>query len=60
MQLTYREKERPSPEEAREVIREFLRQLRKVYKSRGQALKYIITTEYKDKAIHHHLIVNEI
>ena len=59
MQLTYREKERPSPEEAREVIREFLRQLRKVYKSRGQALKYIITTEYKDKAIHHHLIVNE-
>ena len=60
MQLTYRENERPMPEEAREVLREFFRQLRKVYKSRGQELKYIITTEYEDKAIHHHLIVNEI
>ncbi|MFR3120007.1 MAG: hypothetical protein ACLTOJ_22000 [[Clostridium] symbiosum] len=36
MQLTYRKNDRPTPEEAREVLREFLRQLRKIYKARGR------------------------
>lgn len=56
--LTYRKEERPNTEEARNIISQFLRKLRAVYKKHGTDLKYVLTTEYKNKAIHHHLIVN--
>lgn len=59
-QLTYRKTDRPTPPEARKQLKEFLRRLRKEYKAGGQELKYIVTTEYQGKAIHHHLIINEI
>lgn len=58
--LTYRRDERPDPEQARKILREFLRQMRKVYQTAGYVFKYIHATEYKNKAIHHHLIVNNI
>lgn len=60
MQLTYRKNERPTPNEAREYLTLFLRKLRKEFKKRGEELKYIVTTEYKRAAIHHHLVINEI
>ncbi len=56
--LTYRKEGRPTPEEAREILRKFLGKLRKEYKKHGFVLKYIHTTEYARKAIHHHLILN--
>lgn len=58
--LTYKKDLRPDPAEAKKRISKFLRVLRKEYKRMGEKLKYIITTEYKNKAIHHHLIVNGI
>lgn len=58
--LTYRRDERPTPEEAVKIINKFLTKLRKTYKSFGHQLKYILVTEYENKAIHHHLIINDI
>jgi hypothetical protein len=56
--LTYRPKNRPDPEHAKIIFAKFLRELRKLYRNNGQELKYICVTEYKNKAIHHHLIIN--
>ena len=58
--LTYKREERPDPDGARKRLRKFLRKLRLEYKRLGYELKYIITTEYKASAIHHHLVINEI
>lgn len=58
--LTYRKEERPDKEKAKELIREFLKKMRKEYKAREAPLKYIQVTEYEKKAIHHHLIINDI
>lgn len=58
--LTYKRELRPDPAEAKKRITKFLRVLRREYKRNGEELKYIIVTEYKNKAIHHHLIINGI
>ena len=58
--LTYRKEERPSAEEAKEILRKFLDRLRRKYRRQGRELKYIHVTEYKRTAIHHHLIVNNL
>lgn len=58
--LTYRRENRPAPAEAQKILAAFLQELRKRYKKAGKLLKYILVTEYKRKAIHHHLIVNNI
>lgn len=55
--LTYREE--PDYETARKHIRAFLRRLRAAYKKKGLELKYVYTTEYRGKRIHHHLIIND-
>ena len=36
----------------------FWRRLKAEYKKNGEELKYIVVTEYKNKAIHHHTIIN--
>jgi hypothetical protein len=56
--LTYEKDQRPSPEESKKELASFLRKARTLYKRGGEKLKYITVTEYKNKAIHHHLIVN--
>ena len=56
--LTYRISERPDPKTARSHLEKFLRSLRKLYGDSGEELKYICVTEYKNKAVHHHLIIN--
>lgn len=58
--LTYRKEERPSPATAKKEIKKFLDALRKEYKNIGSDLKYINVTEYRNKAIHHHLILNHV
>lgn len=58
--LTYKKELRPTPAEAKDRITKFLRVMRREYKKQGEQLKYIVVTEYKNKAIHHHLIINGI
>lgn len=58
--LTYRKGERPTPKEAKKNIKKVIDALRKEFKRLGVELKYINSTEYENKAIHHHLIVNHI
>ncbi len=58
--LTYKKELRPDQEGARKSLSQFLRKLRAVYKKHCAELKYIVTTEYKSRAIHHHLVVNNV
>lgn len=58
--LTYRKDERPTPEQAKKNIKKVIDSLRKEFKKLGVNLKYINVTEYKNKAIHHHLLINHI
>lgn len=58
--LTYRKGGRPTPEQAKENIKKLIDGLRTSYRKLGVELKYINVTEYKNKAIHHHLLINHI
>lgn len=56
--LTYRKESRPDPKEAAKNLKRFLDRMRRWYRKQESDLKYIAVTEYKKKAIHHHLILN--
>lgn len=58
--LTYRKEERPTPAGAKKNIKKLLDSLRKKYKTMGAELKYINVTEYQNKAIHHHIIIDHV
>ena len=58
--LTYREDNRPDEQQARQNMEKLLRVLRKTAKKMGTELRYIHTTEYRNAAIHHHLIVSGV
>lgn len=58
MVLTYKG-EKPSPEQAAENLRKYLRKLRAEYKKAGEELKYIWVTEYQSSRIHHHVLLNK-
>lgn len=58
--LTYKAASRPDVKEARKRLKNFLNRLRKIWKKEGQKLKYIVVTEYLNKSIHHHLILNDL
>lgn len=58
--LTYRKEERQTPAKAKKCVKALLDALRNEFKKYGEELKYIHVTEYKNKAIHHHLIINDI
>ncbi len=58
--LTYPRNKRPTPKEAKNNITKILGSMRKIYRKLGTELKYVNVTEYKNKAIHHHLIINQI
>lgn len=55
--LTYERGGRPKPEEARKDLEKFLNGVRKWFKREKRALKYVTVTEYKRKAIHHHIVL---
>jgi len=57
---TYKKDLRADPEQAKKEIKKFLRQLKAEYKKVGSELKYVQVTEYKNKVIHHHLIINNV
>lgn len=48
----------PDVEQAKKYFKKFNRKLRDFYKKLGISLKYIGTTEFKGKRIHHHLLIN--
>lgn len=50
--------DQPTLEEAKKNLGGFIRRLRAYYRSIGEELKYIATTEYRGHRIHHHLIIN--
>lgn len=58
--LTYKKEMRPDTGQAKRIISDFLSKLRREYRKCGFELKYIQTTEYLNKSIHHHLIINNI
>lgn len=58
--LTYKPENRLPEDESRKELRKFLNNLKKDYRKVGEELKYIITTEWRHTAIHHHLIINHI
>lgn len=58
MVLTYRTDARPkTPEEARRILENFKRRLRRLYRSLGTELKYVSVTEYARTSFHHHFVV---
>lgn len=57
---TYRREDRPTPADAKKNINKFIRAMRKEYKKVGAEFKYIHVTEYKNTAIHHHMIINNL
>lgn len=58
--LTYRKENRPDPQEAQKNLEDFRKAMRKKYRKAGKELRWIAVTEYKSKAIHHHMIINNI
>ena len=58
--LTYRKDERPGQEKAKKNIKKLIDGLRKEFKKVGEELKWVCVTEYLNKAIHHHLLINHI
>lgn len=59
--LTYRDADLPAKRAAAvQRVRQFLKDLRKHRTARGQALKYVYTTEEKhgEARLHHHLVIN--
>lgn len=58
--LTYRKDERPAPEQAKKNIKKLIDGLRKEFRKVGVDLKWVCVTEYLNKAIHHHLLINHI
>jgi len=55
--LTYRPSERRPPPEAQKLLSKFLEKAKAIYLADGLEFKYISVTEYKRKAIHHHLVI---
>lgn len=58
--VTYFKDIRPDIETALKQRQNMLRRFARVYEKQGLEFKYIAVTEYKNKAIHHHLIINQI
>lgn len=56
--LTYNRE--PSKEEAKDTLTKFLRNLRNYCKRNQIEFKYIHVTEYENKRIHHHVVINNL
>lgn len=50
----------PEPKEAAGNLSKFLLYLQRWYRRQGKELRYVKVTEYKQKRIHHHIVVNDI
>ena len=55
--LTYAGNE-PTKEQAAADRKKMIAKLRKEFRRQGKELKYVVVTEYKNKRIHHHIVIN--
>ena len=55
--LTYSGSE-PTKEQAAEDRRKMIAHLRREFRRQGKELKYVVVTEYENKRIHHHIVIN--
>lgn len=55
--LTYSGDE-PTKEQAAEDRRKMIAHLRREFRRQGKELKYVVVTEYENKRIHHHIVIN--
>lgn len=46
-------------DEAKKCLKKFLDGMRQEYRKTGQEFKYIAVTEYENKRIHHHIVIND-
>lgn len=60
MVLTYDKNNRPDAALAEKQLKNFLNRMRYHMRKAGYELKYIITTEYESKAIHHHVVIDDM
>ncbi len=60
MVLTYDKNNRPEAQLAKKQLTNFLNRMRYHMRKAGYELKYITVTEYENKAIHHHVIINDM
>lgn len=58
--LTYRKEDRLSVRDSRKAIGKLLDKLRRAIRKMGYEFRFVLTTEYENKAIHHHLVLNNI
>ena len=58
--LTYKNGVNRDPETAKKQLDKFIRQARQAYRSLGKEFKWIGVTEYENRRIHHHLVINSI
>lgn len=58
--LTYTREMRPDKQTAQNRLKNFLDWMRTRYRKIGKEFKYIVATEYERKAIHHHVILNNV
>ena len=56
--LTYKKDKRPSPEGAKKEFNNFIRRINYRFKKEEKECRWLMVTEYKNKAIHHHLIIS--
>lgn len=57
--LTYAGEE-PTMEQAKKEVENFLKRLRRYFRKKDMTLKWIMVTEYKNKRIHHHMILSQM
>lgn len=57
--LTYDKDNRPDRIRAEKELKNFVRRMKYRFNKSGEEFKYILVTEYENKAIHHHLIIND-
>lgn len=48
----------PSQEEAKTILKNFLRRVKNELKKMGVDFKWVVVTEYNNKRIHHHIVTN--
>ena len=58
--LTYAKDKRPDAAGCRKILRKFFDKCRKAYKAAGLELRYVMVTEWENKAIHHHIVIGDI
>ena len=58
--LTYSDDNKPTVEESRKILNNFLSRVRRFFRRHKCEFKYVIVTEWNAKRIHHHIICNSI